>query len=105
MRTPEIATIDMLNEKIEQRDDNISRLEKKLAKKEQLNCSLKDERVNAEEALDRTIKEKEAMISELKEENANLRLDLARQADKIKAFEGLKTFMKSTLDLEASGKK
>lgn len=87
MRAPEVSMMDLLQEKIEKRDVNISELKGKIA---------------ATDALHKEIEEKDATILELKEENAKLKEDLAQQVDKVKVFEQWKCFMKSTLDLEAS---
>ncbi|KAF7877184.1 hypothetical protein EAF04_000869 [Stromatinia cepivora] len=90
MRAPEVSTVDALHEKIEKRDKEIS--------------DLKD-KISTTDALHKTMEEKDAIISELRDTNEKLQRDFAGQADKVKAFEEWKAFMKLTLDLEASGKK
>ncbi|KAI9640396.1 hypothetical protein NHQ30_011141 [Ciborinia camelliae] len=49
------------------------------------------------DALQKTIDEKDATISELKEENVKLKEDFAQQVDKVETFEQWKSIMKSTL--------
>ncbi|APA08919.1 predicted protein [Sclerotinia sclerotiorum 1980 UF-70] len=90
MRCDEISRVDALHEQIEKRDEEIS--------------TLKD-KVMTVDALHKAVQEKDAIISELRDANGRLQRDFGQHAGKVKAFEEWKSFMKSTLHLEASVKK
>ncbi|ESZ90703.1 hypothetical protein SBOR_8897 [Sclerotinia borealis F-4128] len=89
-RAPEVTMIDSLHESLNQRDGIIWQLRKDIA---------------TIDALHKTVKEKNTTISQLKEQNARLKQDFAQQVDEVQAFEEVKSFMRSTLGLEASGTK
>ncbi|KAJ8059021.1 hypothetical protein OCU04_012001 [Sclerotinia nivalis] len=113
MRAHEVSTVDALHNKIKETDDLISGLEdtltidvlhEQIEKRDEEISKLKD-KITTTDALHKTMEEKDAIISELRDANERLQRDFAQQADKVKVFEEWKSFMKLTLDLEASEKK